>query len=135
MPALTNNRRELFAQLLFQGFTAVDAYDKAGFKRHSGNASTLSRDPEIVDRVEAIRAEAEAALVPVGTAAIAARANISVEDLLHMQDEFRLIAKETRQVSAGNNAVKHLAILSGKWVERAEIGGPGEFDHLSDEEL
>ena len=43
MPVLANNRRELFANLLAQGFTAVDAYAKAGFKRHDGNASMLSR--------------------------------------------------------------------------------------------
>ena len=25
--------------------------------------------------------------------------------------------------------------MSGKWIERAEIGTPGEFDHVSDDEL
>jgi hypothetical protein len=29
MPVLTNNRRELFCQLLVQGFTEVEAYEKA----------------------------------------------------------------------------------------------------------
>jgi hypothetical protein len=57
MPVLTNNRRELFANLLARGFTAVDAYQKAGFKRHDGNASTLSRNPEIEDRLAEIRAD------------------------------------------------------------------------------
>jgi hypothetical protein len=42
MPTLANHRRELFAQLLFQGFSAVDAYEKAGYKRHDGNACTLA---------------------------------------------------------------------------------------------
>jgi hypothetical protein len=64
--------------LLFQGFTAVDAYQKAGFKRHSGNASILARHPEVETRLEQIRAEAEAALVPVGTTVIAARASVTV---------------------------------------------------------
>lgn len=26
-------------------------------------------------------------------------------------------------------------MLTGHWVEKAEIGTPGEFDHLTDEEL
>lgn len=88
MPVLVNNRRELFAQLLIQGFTAVDA-----------------------------------------------RANITVESLVEMQRKFVDRAYSSNQCAAGNGAVKNLAILSGKWVERTEVGGPGEFDHLSDDEL
>jgi hypothetical protein len=26
-------------------------------------------------------------------------------------------------------------VLTGQWIERAEIGGPGEFDHLGGDEL
>jgi hypothetical protein len=32
-------------------------------------------------------------------------------------------------------ALKEKSILSGKRVERSEVGLPGEFDHMSDEEL
>ena len=28
-----------------------------------------------------------------------------------------------------------MGVLTGVRIERAEIGGPGEFDHLTDEEL
>jgi len=70
MPTLANHRRELFAQLLFQGFSAVDAYEKAGYKRHDGNACTLAKHPEVQTRLEEIRGEH----VPVGTSAIAATA-------------------------------------------------------------
>jgi hypothetical protein len=45
MPVLANNRRELFAQLLFQGFAAVDAYTKAGYKRHDGKQGLLPPEP------------------------------------------------------------------------------------------
>jgi hypothetical protein len=45
MTVLANHRRELFTQLLFQGFPAVDAYEKAGYKRHDGNACTTKREP------------------------------------------------------------------------------------------
>jgi hypothetical protein len=27
------------------------------------------------------------------------------------------------------------SVLSGKWIERAEVGGPGEFETMTDEEL
>ena len=33
------------------------------------------------------------------------------------------------------NAVKVKAVLAGKWIERSEIGTPGEFDAMSDDEL
>ena len=74
MPVLANNRRELFAQLLVQGFTAVDAYEKAGYKRHDGNACTLAKHPEVQARLEEIRCElaAEKTGFPFGTSAIAA---------------------------------------------------------------
>jgi hypothetical protein len=44
-------------------------------------------------------------------------------------------ALEIDQLSAANTAIKGKGILIGKWVERAEIGAPGEYDALSDEEL
>jgi hypothetical protein len=39
------------------------------------------------------------------------------------------------QLSAAVSALKEKGVLSGKRVERSEIGLPGEFDHMSDEEL
>jgi hypothetical protein len=31
--------------------------------------------------------------------------------------------------------VKEMSVLTGKRIQRAEIGGPGEFDHFTDDEL
>jgi hypothetical protein len=39
------------------------------------------------------------------------------------------------QCGAGIRAVAELGILSGHRVERAEIGAPGEFDAMQDDEL
>jgi hypothetical protein len=39
------------------------------------------------------------------------------------------------QFNAAISALKELGVLSGKRVERSERGEPGEFDHMSDEEL
>src|SRR5262249_32726325 len=112
MPVLTNNRRELFANLLAQGFTAVDAYEKAGFKRHDGNASTLSRNPEIEDRVEELRADMGSPLsqgeagIPLGTNVIAARAKVTADSLIDEAEQVRAGAMEGRQFAAANNAIK-----------------------------
>jgi hypothetical protein len=35
---------------------------------------------------------------------------------------------EINQLGAANTAIKGKAILSGKWIERAEVGPPGEFE-------
>jgi phage terminase small subunit len=132
MPALDNHRRELFTQLLFQGFTAVDAYKKAGYKRHDGNACTLAKHPEILARLEEIRGEQG---LPVGTRAIAARANVTAESLVQDAEKVFQRAMEINQLSAANTAIKGKAILSGKWIERAEIGAPGEYETMTDDEL
>jgi hypothetical protein len=53
-------------------------------------------------------------------------------------DEFeqaRVQAMKNGREGAAVNATKEKSILSGHRVERAEIGSPGEFDHLSDDEL
>jgi phage terminase small subunit len=134
MPVLDNHRRELFTQLLFQGFPAVDAYKKAGYKRHDGNACTLAKHPEILARLEEIRGEGVQGW-PVGARAIAARANVTVETLIDDSEKVFQRAIKINQLGAANTAIKGKAILSGKWIERAEIGAPGEYEALTDDEL
>ena len=51
MPVLKNPRHEKFAQALFKGKTADDAYAEAGFKPDRGNASRLQHKDNIVQRV------------------------------------------------------------------------------------
>jgi hypothetical protein len=131
MPVLDNHRRELFTQLLFQGFPAVDAYEKAGYKRHDGNACTLANHPEVLARLEEIREGGW----PVGTRAIAARANVTVETLIDDSEKVFQRAMEIDQLSAANTAIKVKSVLSGKWIERAEIGAPGEYETMTDDEL
>jgi hypothetical protein len=137
MPVLTNNRRELFCQLLVQGFTEVEAYEKAGYRRHDGNACTLANHPEVQARLEEIRGElsAEKTGVPFGTSVIAARAKVTTDSLIEEAEQARDGAMVSKQFNAALNAVKVKSVLSGKWIERAEIGAPGEFDNLSDDEL
>jgi hypothetical protein len=129
MPVLKNHRRELFAQLLFQGFPAVTAYENAGYKRHDGNACTLAKHPEVLARLEEIRG------IPVGTRAIAARANVTPESLMDQAETILAAAMEKDQYSAAVSALKEKSVLSGHRIERREIGSPGEFDHLTDDEL
>ena len=108
----------MFAQLLFQGYSAVKAYEKAGYKRHDGNACTLAKHPEVLARLEEIRG------IPVGTRAIAARANVTAESLMNEAEEARAGAMESKQFSAAVTAIKEKSILSGHRIERREVGPP-----------
>ena len=137
MSVLNNNRRELFAQLLFQGYSAVKAYEKAGYKRHDGNACTLAKHPEVQGRLEEIRGGGEEIRggAPVGTRAIAARAKVTPESLIDEAEEIRAAAYKSGQYSPAVAALREKAVLSGHRIERSEVGGPGEFDTLSDDEL
>ncbi len=58
MPALKNQRQELFCQGLLEGKPAVQAYESAGYKRNDGNAGRLTRNEQIIVRLTELKAEA-----------------------------------------------------------------------------
>lgn len=96
----------------------VESFADAGYERNDGNAVTLSRRPEIAGRIKELKgAAAEAAVVT--TAGLIAEA-----------EEARLLAMEERNAAAAVAAIREKGVLSGKRIERAERGGPGEFDWL-----
>jgi hypothetical protein len=39
------------------------------------------------------------------------------------------------RLSAAVSAIKVKSVLSGKWIERAEVGAPGEYETMTDDEL
>lgn len=126
MPVLSNARHEKFAQLLAQlhgEMTVTDAHEQAGYKRNDGNASTLAQHPDVQKRVKEIKGRAAAKVV------------VTVESLMDEAEQARAQAMASGQLSAAVSAIKEKGVLSGKRIERAEIGGPGEFDHLTDDEL
>ena len=55
--------------------------------------------------------------------------------LVARADELRQLAIVNKQISAGVAAVKEIGILTGLRIDRREVGSPGEFDRLTDEEL
>jgi hypothetical protein len=65
----------------------------------------------------------------------AERLEITLDELIKRIDELFKLAMASGQLGAALNALKELGILSGKRIERAERGPPGEFDRMSDEEL
>jgi hypothetical protein len=72
---------------------------------------------------------------PFGTNVIAARAKVTAESLIAEHEEVRVGAMESKQFNAANAAIREKSILSGHRIERSEIGSPGQFDNLTDDEL
>jgi len=131
MPVLANPRHEKFAQLLAEGKTMTVAYELCGYRPSRGNASHLADKQSIRDRVHQLTTEPVAAIA----ARDIARAKVTAESLLHEAEQARVGAMESKQYNAANTAIKNKSVLAGVWIERAEIGSPGEFDHLNDDEL
>ncbi len=123
MGVLSNPRHERFCQYLAQGKTASEACELAGYKPNRSNAAQMAHKEHIKDRLTQINA------------ILAKVTQITVESLIEQNQEIFRLAKASHQYSVAVSALKEIGILTGVRVERAEVGGPGEFDHLSDDEL
>jgi Fe2+ transport system protein FeoA len=60
---------------------------------------------------------------------------ITAESLIQNSQTLYDRALESNQLGAGVSALKEMGVLSGVRVERKEVGPPGAFDDLSDEQL
>ena len=60
---------------------------------------------------------------------------MTAESLMDQAEAILALAMQSGQLSAAVSALKEKGVLSGKRVERREVGDPGAFDHLSDDEL
>jgi phage terminase small subunit len=127
MPALNNPRHERFARFMAEGKTATEAYDLAGYKHSRFNASKLANNPAVKERVIQISNKI--------TSQAAFSQQITKEKLIEWHNEIREQGKESGQLSPAETAIKEISVLTGHRIERAEIGSPGEFDHLSDDDL
>lgn len=127
MPVLKNSRYELFAQSLAKGHGNMAAYAEAGYNPQTKYGTTvagrIANHPDVVARVAELQARG------------AIRAEVTVASLIQEAEEIRVSAMENCQLGAAIAAVREKGILSGKRVQRTEVGLPGEFDHLSDAEL
>ena len=123
MPVLKNPRHERFAQFMAEGKTCVDAYQLAGFKRDDGNSSRLlSARPEIQARLQELTGKLEAQA--------AKRHEITTDSLVDEIEEAASWAREKRDSRAYVDAIKHKAILSGKWIEKTAVGTPNDFAEI-----
>ena len=140
MPALNKLTHEQFAQALFSGQKPETAYKSVygNSKGAAQSASRLAKNPKIVARIQELNSEVVGqVLTRVGL------------DRSYVLDNLREIAERCMQVRAvplkpgvfqfnAAGATKALELIGkelGMFVERKEVGKPGEFANLTDDEL
>ena len=122
---LRNPKYELMAQGLVRGLSKEEAYKNAGFggdpKR---NARVVAARPLVQRRVRELLQNA------------ASRAELSRAKILERIYDDWETARKLGQMPAALKAAEMMGKeLHRMFVERKEVGGPGDFDNKSEEEL
>lgn len=129
MPVLSNPRHERFAQELAKGETADAAYQTAGYSPDRGHASRLAANGSIVARVAELQAVTAAAVVE----------QTAITRTTILQELAKLATAPTNdehvRPSVKRAACLDYAKIEGWVIERSEVGAPGDFSRMSEEEL
>jgi hypothetical protein len=151
MPMLTNPKYEAGAQALAAGKTQRQAYTAAGFTYKPANASRFFKRADVKTRVQEIMTERIAAERKSNEFAIN-KAGLTKEWVIErlmwlaerslrgkpVMDENGKHTGEFAGKPDGPTAVRSLELLGrniGMFIDRHEIGEPGEFARMTDEEL
>jgi hypothetical protein len=137
MPALRNQRQELFAHALAQGKTADKAYENAGYRRNRHNASRLKTNETIIARVLELQAEKQDRFVLTRQRLLDALLE-NLEKALGRRPV--KIGAEGKEVyvyrgDVANTAIKMAGSELNLFTEKKAIAHRTNFDDLSDLEL
>ena len=149
MPVLINSRHELFAQELAKGKSASEAYELAGFQPDRGNASRLQQQDDISQRIAEILSAKES-LIAQSTAKAVEKLALTKEWVIAGLVENAQRALQRVAVLDGdgvptgeyryeghvaNRAFELLGKELGMFIDRKEVGEPGEFAAMEDDAL
>jgi hypothetical protein len=143
MPAIPNARHELFAQNIVKGMTSRDAYRAAGFKSDSdaatdASASRLLSSAKVSERIMELQAKAADETV-LTKAWVIERLIRNVERAMTAEPvldrEGKPTGEYTYQGSVANRALELLGKEQGMFVDRKEVGKPGQFENLDNKQL
>ena len=133
MPVLPNIYHERFAQELAFGKHSSQgvAYIAAGYDCQPNSSETLAnrllkKVPEIRGRVVELQEQ------------VVKDVAVTIHSLIREADEIQRAAKESNQMAAAVSALTAKAKLAGLWIDRKELGAPGEFadiDKMTTDEL
>lgn len=152
MPAVLGDPRwEIACQHLAKGQSKVDAYAAAGFARNAPAASKFFSRPLIAERcrelleqrakVEQRGSEIAAKKVGLSKEWVIERLMYNAERCLRGQPVLDANGVHTGKftgkpdANGANRALHLLGLEVGMFVQRTEIGGPGDFDRLTLDEL
>jgi phage terminase small subunit len=153
MPALPNARHERFAQAIADGQTAGEAYLAAGYScrphktrghghrlRTRGDIQTrITELPRMRERAAEEGLERAIAQTAITKTWVIAKLRLNAERALQARPVLDKDGNPTGQYryegAVANRALELLGRSLGMFIERTEQGKPGDFEHLSDEEL
>ena len=126
MPVLANAKWERFAQELAKGKTADEAYQLAGYAENRHNASRLKTNETISARISELLERG------------AKRAELTVNRVVENLERIAIKAEALGE-AAGLNVAKSAwvdaAKVSGLVVDKKEVGKPGDFSRMTEDEL
>lgn len=125
---LANVRHEAFVQGMLKGLKAHEAYRAAGFKASTDNTGyvqswKLLRNAKVSDRLAYLESKA---------------ADESVLTKAWLIRQARIVymkALADSQYAAANTSLKMLGLERATFIPKAEVGRPGDFSEMSDDEL
>ncbi len=128
MPTLDNPKHEKFAQEIAKGTAIGEAYVVAGYEGQNtsaaaASASRLLKSAKIQARVSELLNQG------------ATRAVVSIQKILEKLDKAYDLAESLGQPAAMVTASMGQAKVAGLIVDKKEVGGPGDFDRMTDEDL
>jgi len=150
MPALTNPRWETACQLRSAGKGIYESYEGAGFKPNKPGATTFFKRPYIASRIIELqqqihgdtRRAREIAIkkVVLEDTWIIERAKYVVELALRgspIMDNGHPTGRFDGKTNlrAATDALRLCADIKGLRVQKIELGGPGDFARMTDDEL
>jgi len=156
MPALSNSKHELFVQGIASGLSQVAAYKSAGYNANDRAASVaatrLLATPKIKARLEEVlQRRARASVIALDKSALTKQwviEKLMKNAMIALGEEKIKVTRQDkdtgaqieveivdRDASAANKALELLGKTLALFVERQEVGGPGDFDKMSTDEL
>lgn len=112
MPALENPKHERFAQLVFQGLNASEAYEQAVGARHPSSASRLRNTAKVKRRLAELSEQVAEKTVDL----VAGKREWVIQKLIENHNA----AYNCGQHSAAVGALKLLGVEDGMFVERSK---------------
>lgn len=126
---LQNRRREIFCQGLAQGKSIAQAYRDAGYRYTSADAARSNRLPVVIQRVAEIRASREGHEKKV-MAIATEKVSVDKAWVLARLIENATNAARLEDFAPSNRALELVGRELGMFIERRELGAPGDFAQL-----